>query len=225
MTTANKITIARILMIPVFVTLAVYYGRGLSHGAPQEWQRWSAVAVFILAAASDGVDGYIARHFNQRSRLGVILDPLADKGLLLAGIVTLSVSNWAYEIPVWFPVVVISRDMIVVIGVVLLHILNGSVSVRANRMGKWSTALQMVALVLVMLQLNPPIATLGTGSWQATVHFLDLPIWLAGIFTGIAAVGYFLDGLGQLHAHGDPAKHDQSVTMTETNPASAAKSE
>jgi CDP-diacylglycerol--glycerol-3-phosphate 3-phosphatidyltransferase len=93
MTTANKITIARILMIPLFVMMAIYYGRGVQLGVPQEWQRWTAIAIFVIAAASDGVDGYIARRFNQKSQLGVILDPIADKGLLLAGILTLSFSN------------------------------------------------------------------------------------------------------------------------------------
>ena len=99
MTTANKITLARILMIPLFVMMAIYYGRGVIAGEPQEWQRWCAAVLFVVAAASDGVDGYIARHYNQRSRLGVILDPIADKGLLLAGVVTLSVSNWRFEFP------------------------------------------------------------------------------------------------------------------------------
>jgi CDP-diacylglycerol--glycerol-3-phosphate 3-phosphatidyltransferase len=108
MTTANKITIARIFVIPLFVMMAIYYGRSVQAGEPEEWQRWSAVALFLIAAASDGVDGYIARRYNQRSRLGVILDPIADKGLLLAAIITLSVSNWRFELPVWFPVLVIA---------------------------------------------------------------------------------------------------------------------
>src|SRR5262245_37770387 len=94
MTTANKITIARILMIPLFVLMAIYYGRSVTRGAPLEWQRVTSILIFIVAAASDGIDGYIARRYNQRSKLGVILDPIADKGLLLAGIITLSVSNW-----------------------------------------------------------------------------------------------------------------------------------
>ena len=57
MTTANKITITRILLIPVFVMMAIYYGRGVQRGDPQEWQRWGAIAIFVLAAASDGIDG------------------------------------------------------------------------------------------------------------------------------------------------------------------------
>src|SRR4051812_47323520 len=121
MTTANKITLLRILLIPVFVTLAIYYGQSQRSGAAQETLRWAALGTFMLAAASDGVDGYIARRWNQRSRLGVILDPLADKGLLLAGLFTLSFSGWPYELPIWFLVLVIARDAIVLLGAVVLH--------------------------------------------------------------------------------------------------------
>src|SRR4026209_993499 len=120
MTTANKITVVRILMIPVFVTLAIYYGQSIQEGDPQDWQRFAAIAIFILAAVSDGLDGYVARRYNQRSSLGVILDPIADKGLLLSGIITLSISNWSEtgphhgRFPAWFPVLVISRDVEIV---------------------------------------------------------------------------------------------------------------
>src|SRR5205807_7406817 len=95
MTTANKITIVRILMIPVFVTMAIYYGQSIQRGAPLEWQRLTAIVIFLVAAASDGLDGYVARHYKQRSALGAILDPIADKGLLLSAIITLSISNWS----------------------------------------------------------------------------------------------------------------------------------
>src|SRR5438445_516238 len=147
MTTANKITLIRIAMIPVFVALAIYYGESIQRGAPLEWQRFAAIIVFLLAAVSDGLDGYVARRYNQRSRLGVVLDPIADKGLLLSGIITLSVSNWAYEFPAWFPVLVVARDAVIVIGTLTLHFLNGSVHVRPSWMGKTATALQMVAIV------------------------------------------------------------------------------
>src|SRR5882757_7566180 len=150
MTTANKITIARILMIPLFVMMAIYYGRSVQRGAPLDWQRWTAIAIFVIAAASDGVDGYIARRYNQRSRLGVVLDPIADKGLLLAAIITLSVSNWAYEFPVWFPVLIVARDVVIVAGTLTLHYLNGTVQVKPSWMGKAATAFQMVAVSLCM---------------------------------------------------------------------------
>src|SRR3982751_333420 len=95
MTTANKITIVRILLIPAFVTMAIYYGQSVQAGTPQEWQRFTAIALFLIAAVSDGLDGFVARRFNQRSTLGGILDPIADKGLLLSGIITLSIRTWS----------------------------------------------------------------------------------------------------------------------------------
>jgi len=197
MTTANKVTIARILMIPLFVMMAIYYGRD-----KEDWQRWCAIALFVTAAASDGIDGYIARHYNQRSQLGLILDPIADKGLLLAGIITLSFSNWAYEFPLWFPVLVVTRDIVIVAGTIALHYLNGTVRVRPSWTGKTATALQMIALVLCMLQLNFFHTVVAFGSRNVPLSFLDLPVILAGLFTFISGIGYVADGLGQLQDHG-----------------------
>ena len=211
MTTPNKITIARILMIPLFVMMAIYYGRSVSAGAPEEWQRWCATALFLIAAASDGIDGYIARRYNQRSRLGEILDPIADKGLLLAGIITLSLSNWRFEFPVWFPVLVIARDIIVVAGAIALHLLNGSVRVKPSWTGKTATVLQMIAIGCVMLQLDLFRTAVPVWKWTLELHFLDLPVILAGIFTAVSGFGYVVDGLQQLHAkgHGDPQSSNQ----------------
>ena len=206
MTTANKITIARIMMIPVFVMMAIYYGRSVQRGEPLEWQRWTAIAVFIAAAASDGIDGYIARRFNQKSQLGMVLDPLADKGLLLSGIITLSVSNWSYEFPAWFPVLVVARDVVILSGTLTLHFLNGSVRVRPSWTGKTATAVQMVAIALCMLQWNWLEKSLAIGGWTLKVGTLDLSVWLAGFFTLVSGFGYVVTGIAQLHAkgHGDP---------------------
>ena len=208
MTTPNKITIARICMIPVFVMVALYYGRSVAVGHPQEWLRWTAISVFFLAAASDGIDGYIARRYNQMSRLGVILDPIADKGLLLAGIITLSVSNWQYEFPVWFPVLVISRDILIVGGVLAVHYLTGGVKVRPSWVGKTATVAQMVAIGFVMLLPTNPWM-IRFGDWE--MKFLDLPVIIAGLFTLISGIGYVRQGLQQLQAsgHGDPQRPDQ----------------
>jgi CDP-diacylglycerol--glycerol-3-phosphate 3-phosphatidyltransferase len=185
--------------------MAIYYGRGVQRGDPQEWQRWSAIAVFVLAAASDGIDGYIARRFNQRSTLGTILDPIADKGLLLTGIITLSVSNWAYEFPAWFPVLVIARDLVIVIGTVTLHLLNGSVQVKPSWMGKTATATQMVAIAIYMLQYNPFQKNLTVGRWNFDLAFLDVPVLIAGFFTLISGVGYVVAGLRHVQDHGRSA--------------------
>jgi cardiolipin synthase len=193
-TTANKITIVRILLIPVFVTLAIYYGQSIARAEPLEWERYTAIAIFLLAAVSDGLDGYVARRYNQRSSLGVILDPIADKGLLLSGVITLSISNWSKtdpefgQFPAWFPVLVITRDAVIVIGAAILHLLNGKVHVKPSWVGKVATVLQMAAIAWVMLQLRiVPVMWIVSS---------------AGLFTFASGVIYVLDGIRQLQAGG-----------------------
>jgi cardiolipin synthase len=194
MTTANKITLVRILMIPAFVTMAIYYGESIKRGAPLEWQRYAAIIIFILAAVSDGLDGYVARRYNQRSKLGVYLDPIADKGLLLSGLITLSISNWSESapgygrFPAWFPVLVISRDAVILVGTMILYLLNGKVHVKPNWTGKVATVLQMIAIGWVMLQLR----------------FIPLlyVVAFAGVFTLISGIVYVTDGVRQLQAEG-----------------------
>ncbi|MDQ6913847.1 MAG: CDP-diacylglycerol--glycerol-3-phosphate 3-phosphatidyltransferase [Verrucomicrobiota bacterium] len=194
MTTANKITIVRICLIPAFVTMAIYYGQSVQNGDPQEWMRFTAIIIFLVAAVSDGLDGYVARRYNQRSRLGVILDPIADKGLLLSGIITLSISNWSEvdphygRFPIWFPVLVITRDVVIVVGSLVLHLLNGTVRVRPSWTGKVATVLQMAAIAWVMLQLR--------------ILPLSYLVIAAGFFTFISGVIYVLDGVRQLQAEG-----------------------
>jgi cardiolipin synthase (CMP-forming) len=194
MTTANKITIVRIAMIPAFVLMAIYYGQSIQRGAPLEWQRFTAIIIFLVAAVSDGLDGYVARRYNQRSTLGAILDPIADKGLLLSAIITLSISNWSEidpdygRFPAWFPVLVITRDVVILFGSAVLHVLVGKVRVKPSWTGKVATVLQMAAIAWVMLQLR----------------FLPLfyIVIAAGLFTLVSGVIYVMDGIRQLQAEG-----------------------
>lgn len=202
MTLANKITITRILLIPVFVLMAVYYGNSVARGEPAEWQRIAAIIVFIVAAVSDGLDGYVARRYHQRSRLGVILDPIADKGLLLTGIITLTFSKWDYTFPLWFPVLVITRDVVIVVGAFVLHLLTDRLEVRPTWMGKVATATQMIALACVMLQLNYTSWPVDMGFWRGNIELLDLPVAVAGIFTFVSGVGYVVSGIRTLQAGG-----------------------
>jgi cardiolipin synthase (CMP-forming) len=193
MTTANKITVVRILLIPVFVTFAIYYGESVQRGEPLEWQRFTAIIVFLTAAVSDGLDGYVARRYNQRSSLGVILDPIADKGLLLSGVITLSISNWSEvqgygKFPVWFPVLVITRDVVILVGSAVLHLLIGHIRVRPHWTGKIATVLQMAAIGWVMLQLR-------------FVPLIYIVI-AAGLFTLVSGIIYVTDGVRQLQAEG-----------------------
>src|SRR5947209_4694111 len=195
MTTANKITVARILMIPAFVAMAIYYGESIERRDPQEWMRFTAIIIFLLAAVSDGLDGYVARHYKQRSSLGVILDPVADKGLLLSGIITLSIANWSEsdanygKFPIWFPVLVITRDAVILVGAVILHYLIGNkMKVKPSWTGKVATVCQMCAIAWVMLQL----------------HFLPLlfVVIVAGVFTLVSGIIYVMYGVRQLQAEG-----------------------
>jgi cardiolipin synthase (CMP-forming) len=188
MTLANKITIARILIIPFFVLFAVYYGRSVELGTPQEWQRHAAVILFIVAAATDGIDGWVARRFKQRTTLGAILDPIADRGLLLTAIITLSLSQWTYGFPLWFPVLVIARDAVIITGYLVVKHFDASIEPHPSWTGKAATAFQMIAISWVLLQFD---------------HHLPV-IWIAGFFTLVSGVGYLLDGIGQLRHHDPP---------------------
>lgn len=184
MTFASKITIGRILLVPVFTVLAVAYGRSTAAGEPSETLRWWALGVFVLAAASDGVDGWVARRFGQVSKFGAFIDPLADKLLLLAGVVTLSLVDWGepgWRLPLWFAAIVVLRDCIIVGGIRVLRSRGKRVRIEPHWSGKWTTATQMFALGWVMLRITPMP-----------------PVWpcvVAGFFTCWSAVEYVRRGL------------------------------
>ena len=190
MTTANKITIFRILLIPFFVVEVLYYVK-----AGNELHRLLAILSFAVAAICDGVDGYIARRYNQRSELGAILDPLADKLLLVSGIVLLSFS-WPYfeTIPLWLTGTIIGRDILVLVGLVVIQITVGKVKVKTRIFGKIATVLQMAVVLWVLLKWNTKWLTVWTLA--------------AAIFTGGSGLLYVWDGVRQLSAH------PSSITQT-----------
>lgn len=197
MTLANKITICRILLVPVFAVLAIYYGISVEAQQPEEWLRWSALGVFILAAASDGLDGWIARRFNQRSDFGAIIDPIADKSLMLTGFITLTAVDWGpdgWRIPLWFTALVIVRDFIILGGVAVLHIVNHHAEIRTHWTGKVCTVTQMFALGWVMLKWVPfdPI----------------YPCAVAAFFTLWSGAIYLNAGIAQLRDPPDGAGRD-----------------
>lgn len=191
MTLANRITLLRLLLIPVFVVLAAGYGQSVTAGGPREWQRMAAVCVFLLAASTDALDGWIARRFDQRSRLGSIIDPLADKGLMLAAIVTLSATGWSaqHRFPLWFPVLVILRDVLSTIGAWMIRQRHGRVRIHPHWTGKVCNVTQIVAIGWIMLRLEflPPL----------------VPTVVAAAFTVISGMAHLWDGTQQF-IHGPP---------------------
>ena len=186
MTLPNQITIGRILLIPVFVLLAIYYGHSVASGHPDERLRFATIAIFLTAALSDGIDGWIARRYRLKSPLGAILDPIADKGLMLTAIITLSVTSWPYELPLWYPVLVIARDVMIVTGVGVIRLLNDRVEIRPSRLGKTSTFLQLIAVAVVMLQ------------WR----HCDPVVWASGAVTLISGIAYLAAGVRLLQDGG-----------------------
>lgn len=192
MSWANRITILRVLLIPVFVTLMIYYANSVQAGAPQEWLLLLGCAVFALAAVSDGVDGYIARRYNQKSRLGTFLDPLADKALLISAIVLLSVNHGDafVSIPAWLAVTVISRDVILAIGAFVIQMVVGNVTVRPRIIGKISTVTQMLVVGWTMLQISDQPPVLGRIRTALLV--------VAGVATIVSGLWYIYDGAKQL---------------------------
>jgi cardiolipin synthase len=187
MTTANKITIFRILLVPFFIGFAHHY---IEEG--QEWVRLAAVVTFALAALSDGVDGYIARNYNQRSELGAILDPLADKLLMLSSIILLSLPTNQHfgRIPYWLTITVLSRDAIILLGMVVIHHTVGKVQVRARIVGKVATAMQIGVVIWILLKLD---------RWD-TRPLLGFEI-SATLFTALSGLLYIWDGVKQLSMH------------------------
>jgi CDP-diacylglycerol--glycerol-3-phosphate 3-phosphatidyltransferase len=188
MTTANKVTIARILLIPFFVIEVLYYvGNG------NEIHRLLAILSFATVAILDGVDGYIARHYNQKSELGAILDPLADKLLLVSGIVALSFNcgNFLGQIPLWFIGTIIGRDLLVLVGIAVIRFIVGKVVVRPRFTGKIATVLQMAVVVWILLKWD---------SGQGAI-WLKYAMLGAALFTGASGLLYVFDGVKQLGSH------------------------
>lgn len=195
LTLATKVTILRILGIPVFVLLLVYYTLGLARGEVHDQERLMALGLFVIVALTDALDGYLARARNEITTLGRVLDPLADKALLLSGLILLTRPNLPQlepHIPIWFTALVISRDALLLVGYFVIHHLAGHVDVRPRITGKVATVLQMLVIFWVLLQ-------------APATHFLWLIIAAAAL-TAIAGLQYLRDGARQLeHAgRGEP---------------------
>lgn len=169
--------------MPVFAALAFYYGHTVRSGQPVEVLRWWALGVFVFAAVTDGVDGWIARHFDQCSKFGAFIDPIADKALLLTGVITLSLVDWGspgWRLPLWFAAVVILRDCIILGGIRILWNHRREVKFAPHWSGKVCTVTQMFAIGWVML--------------RVTVFSPVIPCLVAAVFTIWSSVAYIRQG-------------------------------
>jgi len=164
--------------------MVLYYVR-----TGEEWLRVGGLLCFATASICDGVDGYIARHYNQMSELGTILDPLADKLLLVSGVIVLSFDNSPQleRMPLWLTVTIIGRDLLLLIGLAVIHLIVGKVKVRPRMVGKVATVLQMASVLWILLK------------WHNVA--LNYITWGAAICTAVSGIWYVFDGMKQLGAH------------------------
>ncbi|MHB8247359.1 MAG: CDP-alcohol phosphatidyltransferase family protein [Acidithiobacillus sp.] len=132
----NMLTMLRLFLVPVLF-YALVVGR---YG-------W-ALAIFLTAAVSDGLDGWIARRFHQQTRLGAILDPIADKLLVVTAVITLT---WLGFLPLWLTVLIISRDLLIIGGSMAYQLLIGAIEIAPTRLSKVNTVVQFLLIVLVLI--------------------------------------------------------------------------
>jgi len=166
----NLLTLLRILVTPLFVIFMIK-----GHYRP-------ALLVFFLAGISDGLDGFFARSFNQKTTLGAHLDPIADKLLLISTFVTLAVRQ---IIPSWLAVVVISRDILIFTGIAILRFFNVAFTIKPSTISKCTTVAQLATAFLVLL------------AFEATIvqPVLTPLFWLTTVLTTASGLHYVYLGI------------------------------
>ena len=169
MTVANLITILRIVLVPIFI-IYMLNNRVLA-----------SLIVFIIAGISDALDGLIARILHQKSNLGAHLDPLADKLLLMSAFVTLAIFN---RIPSWLAVLTISRDVIILLGVLMLYLNRYPIRIKPSILSKATTCMQVFTILIVL------------SDGLLSLQFLKVySIWVTALVTVASGLQYMREGL------------------------------
>ncbi len=171
----NLLTAIRIALVPVFATLLLSGRIG-----------W-ALCVFLLAGITDVIDGYVARVYHLETRLGAILDPLADKVLLITAYLLLAALT---RVPLWLTVAVVARDLVLLLGMGFMYWFSGHLHFSPSLAGKATTALQLITVA----------ATLLSNYVDPVTHLLGLLYALTMALTILSGIRYLYDGLGQLSA-------------------------
>jgi len=175
LTTANQLTILRIVFVPIFIILLAYHEIG-----------W-ALGTFVAAGITDVLDGVIARRFGQKTSIGAVLDPLADKLLMTASILILSLQQMEFHntIPRWFMIIVICRDVFILLVSLIVVLMVGWRTFTPSPYGKTTTAMQVVT-VLAVLYVN----------WRhLTVPELNILFYVTGLMTAFSGLHYLMSAL------------------------------
>lgn len=166
MTIPNLITIGRLILVPLVIMMIVQ-------------GNWSlAFALFLAAGVSDAIDGFLARRFNMMSELGAYMDPVADKALLVSIYVTLAIVG---IIPAWVAILVVSRDVMIVMAVVLSWVLDNPVEIKPFIISKLNTAAQ-IAFAAALLAAKSFGVTLGFWSELSILAVAALTLASAGAY-------------------------------------------
>jgi len=166
----NYITLVRIVMVPFFVSLMIYHHYRI------------ATMVFLAACVTDALDGMIARLKNQKTDLGAFLDPIADKMLIVSAFVTLVLCG---ILPVWLVMTVVSRDIILVLGSVVIYYMGHEYKVRPSIIGKATTFLQLFVVTLSLI-LN---------IYGAKTPLMPILYWITACFTITSGIQYIARGI------------------------------
>jgi cardiolipin synthase len=179
LTTANQLTILRIVFVPVFIILLVYQEIG-----------W-ALTTFVAAGVTDVLDGLIARRFGQKTSIGAVLDPIADKLLMTSSIFILSLPQMEFHnlIPRWLMVLIIFRDVFMLVVSLVVVLMAGFRVFTPSPYGKASTVMQMTTVIAVLYM-----------NWRhLAVPELNVLFYMTGLMTVFSGLHYLVRGLRQWH--------------------------
>lgn len=180
MNVANWITVFRILLVPFFV-ISLLYGKFIV-----------SLWLFCIAGITDGIDGYIARSWGLKTELGSYLDPLADKLLLVSSFIVFSL-KYPEIIPVWLTVLVISKDLIIIIGVMILHFVITQPRIEPSVIGKMTTAVQILLVFSSLFYKTSDILFL--------LSLMKVLIYVTAVLTVAAGIQYVFKGAAQLNGN------------------------
>ena len=176
----NLLTLSRIGVIPVVVAL---------FWVPGDWAQWTAAGLFVLAAVTDFLDGWLARRWEQVSSFGRFLDPIADKLLVAAVLMMLVATDRVATVSVLPALVILCREILV--SGLREHLAELKVSVPVSRLAKWKTAIQMAALVVLLVG--------NAGPAEIPVRLIgEVGLWVAGLLTIVTGYDYLQAGLAHM---------------------------
>lgn len=177
---ANKLTLLRIFLVPIFIILIGYS------------EPLYALIVFTVAGLTDAIDGYVARKRNEITQFGKIVDPIADKTLLLSAFVFIYNSSLMYKFPFWFVVLVISRDVYILLGSFLIYLIKGHLKVNPSIFGKMTTFLQIGTVIYVLG------SNIYGGIYNSYIY--DILLGITVFMMVLSILRYSYDGINQLNS-------------------------